>query len=510
MEHSTNNKRIAKNTLFLYFRMLITMGVSLYTSRVVLNALGVENFGIYNVVGGVVVLFSFLNNAMSTASQRFLSFELGKNDTNELKRVFSMSMTAHISIVLLVLLLAETVGLWFLNTQINIPDGKMNDANLVYQCSILTTCIGIIQVPYHASIIAYEKMSFFAYISIIEVTFKLAVAFLIIYINFDTLKIYSVLICLVSFCMLLLYRFYCKRKIDVCSYNFFWNSKLYKSLMSFSGWSLFGSVAVVGANQGVNMLLNIFYGVVVNAAMGIANQVNGAFNSFVSNFQTAFKPQIVKFYAVGDKKKLEQLIFRSSRFSFLLLFTLTVPIMLNIDFLLKIWLKTVPEYADVFCNLTIIASLLETLSAPLWITMQATGRIKKYQICISTVIGLNPLFAYFFLKNGFSPVVVLMVKIPIDVVCLAIRLLFVQSNINVKIFSFVKNVLYRVVLIVLIVLPLPYLLSKHYIGWIGLFLTSLSFLFLVFLVIYFIGFTKPERNAVNRLIYHRLSVKSKK
>jgi O-antigen/teichoic acid export membrane protein len=499
-----NNKRIAKNTMLLYFRMLITIGVSLYTSRIVLNALGVEDFGIYNVVGGVVVLFSFFNNAMSTATQRFLSFELGKNDIEEVKRTFSMSMTAHASIVILVILLAETVGLWFLNMHMNIPDGKMNAANWVYQFSILATCIGIIQVPYNASIIAYEKMSFFAYISIIEVIFKLLVAFLLVYISFDKLKIYSILICFVSFFTFLLYRFYCKRKIEVCTYHFFWDRALYKRLMSFSGWSLFGSVAVVGANQGVNILLNIFYGVVVNAAMGIANQVNSVLNKFVSNFQTAFQPQIVKFYAAGDTKSLEQLIFRSSKFSFLLLFTLTFPIMLNVDFVLKIWLKTVPECTSVFCNLIIISSLLESLAAPLWMTMQATGKIKKYQLYISTAIGLNLLFAYIFLKNGFPPYIVLVIKVAIDVLCFIIRLLFVQSYVDVRISQFIKTVLYRVFPIVIVILPLPYFLSKYYVEWKGLILSSLSFFILEVFLVYLIGFTKQERKTINRFVVNKL------
>ena len=283
---SVNGKRVAKNTMMLYIRMLLIMAVSLYTSRIVLKVLGVEDFGIYNIVAGIVVLFSFLNSAMSSATQRFLSFELGRGDINEVRRVFSMSMTAHISIALLILLFAETVGLWFLNTQINIPVDRVGAANWVYQFSILTFCIQIIRVPYNASIIAYERMTFYAYISIIEVVLKLLIVFLLVYFDFDKLKIYSVLIFLITLVICLSFKYFCCKTFPICRYNFFWNASLYKKIMSFSGWSLFGSVANVGSQQGMNILLNIFYGVSINAAMGIANQVSQAVYNFVYKFHS--------------------------------------------------------------------------------------------------------------------------------------------------------------------------------------------------------------------------------
>ncbi len=333
--HSSKTKQIAKNTSLLYFRMLITMIVTLYTSRIVLNTLGIEDFGIYNIIGGVIILFTFLNVAMSNTTQRFLSFELGRNDMEQLKKTFSMSMTAHISIALIVFLLSETVGLWFINTQLNIPAERMNAANWVYQFSILTFVFQIIRVPYNASIIAYERMSFYAYISIIEVILKLAVVFLLQKGGFDKLIFYSILLFIVSIIILYAYKVYCNKKFKISRYYFFWDGSLYKNIMSFSGWSLMGSVASISANQGINILLNIFFGVAVNAAMGIANQVNGALNSFVVNFQTAFKPQIVKSYAEGDKKYLTQLILQTSKFSFFLFFIVSIPILLNTEFALK-------------------------------------------------------------------------------------------------------------------------------------------------------------------------------
>jgi O-antigen/teichoic acid export membrane protein len=499
-----NNKRIAKNTIFLYFRMLIMMGVSLYTSRIVLNALGVEDYGIYNVVGGVVVLFSFLNNAMSSATQRFLSFELGRNDINELKRVFAMSMTVHISIVLLVVVLAETVGLWFLNTQMNIPPERMNAANWVYQFSILTTGVGFIRVPYSASIIAYEKMSFYAYVGIAEALLKLSVAFWLVYISYEKLKLYAVLIFLVTICVFYIYKFYCNRNIATSKYSFFWDMRLYEKLMSFSGWSLFGSVANVSAGQGVNILLNIFHGVVVNAAMGIANQVNGALNHFVSNFQTAFKPQIVKLYAAGEKQQLEQLIYRSSKYSFFLLFVLSVPILLNIDFVLKIWLKTVPQYAGIFCTMILICSLLESLSGPLWMSVQATGKIKKYQIVISSAIALNIILSYIFLKLGAFPPIVLFIKVLVDVLCFSIRLVFIQNFGILKIANFFKYVLWKIIAIVIISIPLPFFIHKHYTEWQGLFFTSSVFLVIMIFSVYYVALTKQEKKVIVSFVYRKI------
>jgi O-antigen/teichoic acid export membrane protein len=484
--------------------MLLTMGVSLYTSRVVLNTLGVEDFGIYNVVGGVVVLFSFINGAMSTATQRFLSFELGRNDIEETKRVFSMSMTVHFSIVFFVILLAETIGLWFLNTQMNIATDRMNAANWVYQFSILTTCVGIMQVPYNASIIAHEKMSFYAYIGIVEVVFKLLVAGLVIYISFDKLKIYSGLIFLVAICIFFIYKFFCNKKLEICNYHFFLDSSLYKKLMSFSGWSLFGSVATMSSNQGVNILLNIFYGVTVNASMGIANQVNGAINSFVNNFQTAFRPQIVKSYAAQEQKSLEQLIYRTSKMSFLLLFALTFPVMINIDFVLKIWLKTVPNYAATFCNIIQICALVEAISAPLWMTVQATGKIKKYQLWISSALGLNIILSYIFLKMGYSPEIVLKIKLFVYALCLIIRMIFMQSFGIFRINSFAKNVLWRVLWIVVITIPIPFLIHKYYTAWAGLILTSLSFFLFMLFSVYFIGFTNSERKTIKYLVMNKI------
>lgn len=504
--YTANNKRIAKNTLYLYFRMLLIMGVTLYTSRIVLNALGVEDFGIYNIVGGVVILFSFINNALSSATQRFLNFEIGRGDVLGTKRVFSISLTIHLFVALFVVLLAETVGLWFLNTQMNIPAERMAAANWVYQFSILTVCISFVQIPYYASVVAYEKMSFFAYIAIIEVILKLLIVVLLIYVGFDKLRLYSILTFLVAVLVFACYKYYCNTRLDISRYQYFWDKILFSKLLNFSGWMLFGAAAGVSATQGVNILLNIFYGVTVNAAMGISTQVNSAVNKFVSNFQTAFMPQITKLYAIGDFEHLRKLIGQSSRFSFLLLFALACPLMLNIDFVLKLWLKTVPEYSSVFCILILIYSLVEAASKPVGLAIHATGKVKFYNIVMSIALLMNIIFSFIFLRLGFSPNVVLVINVCVGILCFAIRLLFAGYYKVLKIAEFIRSVIFRIVCISVFVVPVPLYISRYYNQWIGFFVTSSIFLCLFTVVVYFIGLTRSEKEGVLKAIKAKIFI----
>lgn len=505
MPNSENNKRIAKNTLLLYFRMFLIMGVTLYTSRVVLSTLGVKDFGIYNIVGGIVVLFSFLNTAMTSATQRFLNFEMGRGGNDDVSRVFSMSMTAHLSIVVFIIILSETIGLWFLNSQLNIPAERINAANWVYQFTILTFCIQIIRVPYNASIIAYEKMSFYAYVGVFEVVMKLCVVFSLLYFGRDKLKLYALLTCGVSFVVLIFYKIYCNKVFPISKYNYFWDATLYKKLMSFSGWSLFGSLANVGAQQGLNILLNIFFGVTVNAAMGIANQVSGAINGFVSNFQIAFKPQIIKSYASNDKTYFMNLIFQSSKFSYYLLLLLSLPILINTDYILEIWLKNVPEYSVSFCRLIILFLLIDAISAPLWMSIQATGKIRNYQILMGTLIILNFPLAYIFLKLGFQPESVLIVRLLIHLLTFFARIIYLKSRIGLPAKRYIQEVIVVVSIVTLLALPLP-LIINHYIlsDWTGLVATTIISLLSTALSIYFWGLKKNEREIFNRMITSKI------
>ena len=502
---SENNKRIAKNTAMLYIRMLLIMAVTLYTSRVVLEVLGVEDFGIYNIVGGVVVLFSFINNAMATATQRFLNFELGRNDIKEVGRVFSMSMTAHISIALLVLFLAETIGLWFLLTQMNIPDGRMKAAVWCYQFSILTTCVQIIRVPYNACIIAYERMSFYAYISILEVILKLLIVFLLSIGGFDKLILYSILMFLVTVAVCYAYKIVCNRNFNISRYSFFWDKILYKKLMSFSGWSLFGSAANVGAQQGLNILLNIFCGVTVNAAMGIANQVSGAIYSFVYNFQVAFNPQIVKSYAIGDKEYFERLIFQASKFSFFLLFLISLPLLLECDFVLSVWLKEIPKYSVLFIKLILIYLMIDAISAPLWISVQAIGDIRNYQILMSFLILLNLPLGYLALYYDLQPASVLVIRVSVNMFTYIVRIIYLKKRISFPIWKYMKEVLGVAFLVVILSTPIPLFINKFHSSWQGFVMTTTVSIFCVLIATFFLGFTKGERIYIENIIRRRFN-----
>jgi O-antigen/teichoic acid export membrane protein len=320
MTISEDSNRIAKNTIFLYFKMFLTMGVSLYTSRVVLNTLGVTDFGIYNVVGGVVMMFSFLNASMSSATHRFLSFELGKKDFVEFNKVFSTSLNIHAIIAFSILILAETIGLWFLNAHLNIPAERIGAASWVYQFSIFSLMVVILNVPYNATIIAHERMSAYAYISIIDVILQLIIVFILVCFGFDKLKLYAVLGFCASSISRILTKMYCKRNFYESKYRYFYDKSLYKTLLNYAGWNLFGNLAAVTFNQGINILLNIFFGPSINAARGIAYQVNGAVNGFVSNFQMAMSPQLVKSYAANERRYMHHLIIQGSNYSFFLFF----------------------------------------------------------------------------------------------------------------------------------------------------------------------------------------------
>lgn len=493
----SNNKRIAKNTIFLYIRMLILMLVSLYTSRVVLAALGVEDYGIYNVVGGIVVLFTFINNAMITSTQRYLNFELGKNDLQQAKKVFSVSLNIHIFIALIVLLLAETVGLWFLNTTIQYPEARDFAVQVTYQLSILTTCVKIIRAPYNAAIVAHERMSFYAYLSIFEAILQLGIVFMLMSYSADRLILYSILLCFVAIVVNLCYYAYCRKTFTICKYKLYKDKTLYKQLLSFSGWSLFGGVANMGASQGLNMLLNVFFGVTVNAAMGIASQVNMAVTNFVGSFQTAFNPQIVKSYAAGEKSYFINLILRTSKYSYFLLFVISLPIYICCEEVLALWLKEVPDYTISFCRLMIIFSLLDAIQGPLWVSVQATGKIRNYQILMSIIILANLPLSYLFLKMGFQAEVVLFIRCMLNFFILFVRLWYLK-----RLYSFPgSRYLLEVITPVLLVSGLSYCIIKFfpinsYSGLFKVIFVTIISLLANMMLIYSIGLDKKEKKIV--------------
>lgn len=500
-DNSANNKRIAKNTLMLYIRMLLIMGVNLYTSRIILQALGVDDFGLYNIVGGVVVLFTFVNNAMVASTQRFLNYELGRNNPEEAQKVFSASLSIHFAIAAIFLILAETVGLWFLNTYIQIPSGRETAANWVYQFTIVTSIINIIRTPYNASIIAHERMSFYAYISIIEVVLKLLVVYLV-YLFADRLISYAALIMIVTFAVFGGYYLFCRKNFSICQYKFEYNKHRYRSIASFSGWSLFGSTANMGAQQGLNILLNIFFGVAINAAMGIANQVCNAIYYFVSNFQTAFNPQIVKTFAAKRHDDFHNLIYNTSRYSFFLLFALALPISIYCPEILNLWLTDVPEYATEFCVIMIISSLFDALSGPLWMSVYASGKIKSYQITISFLLSSTLIFAYFVATLGYNPIFVLWAKPLISVIIYLYRIQYCYKKLGLNIVKYSKSVLSKCLLTTLVSVILALLLStflEH--THIHLLIKVTISLFTIILCIFLLGLTLTEK----RLIYKNIN-----
>lgn len=450
-----NNKRIAKNTLLLYFRMLLMMFVTLFTSRVVLDKLGVTDYGIYNVVGGVVAMLGFLNSSMSNAVQRYLSFEIGKNNEAGVNRIFNVSLFAHAGIAVFVFVVMEIVGVWYLNTHMNIPAERMDAANWVLQCSIFTTLFTIVQVPYNAIIISKEQMGIYAYISILEVVLKLLVVYMLAIGNFDKLKLYSVLIMVVTIGIVMIYRFYCTRKYKEAKFKFIKDWNLLKQIVGFASWNMLGELAWVFTGQGVNIILNSFFGPVVNAARGLAEQVNGAVNRFVANFQTAVNPQLIKNYASDQLGEMKTLLFRSTRFSYYLLLSLSLPIILKMDFILHLWLKEVPDYTTGFCQLVLVSSLVSTLSNLLAQVARAYGKIRNYQIIVSIFLFLNFPLSYIVLKFGGSPLSTMFVNIGINAMLLFVRLRLTNRMIQMTYGSFIRNVLFPVIIVTAVALVIP-------------------------------------------------------
>ena len=493
-----NNKRIAKNTLLLYFRMLFMMAVSLFTSRVILNTLGVEDYGINNVVGGVVAMFSVLSGSMSSSISRFITFELGKGDNKRLKTVFSTGINIQLGMSLIILLVAEAVGVWFLNYKMNIPEERMYAANWVFQCSILTFILGLLSVPYNAAIIAHEKMSAFAYISIIEVTLKLIIVYLLTISPFDRLITYSILFMLVGLFIRLIYGYYCKRHFEECTYHFVYDKAILKSMTSFAGWNFLGNGAYMLNTQGVNILMNMYFGVAVNAARGVATQVDAALKQFVNNFTTAVNPQITKSYAQGDLEYMHKLVCRSAKFSAFLMMFFAVPIILETDTILSIWLKTVPDYAAIFLRWIIFSSFADTVLANALVTsMLATGKIKRYQIVVTTIGCVVFPLSWIAFKFGFPPQTGYIIYFVVYCILVYVRLYLLKDMIKMPMSLYGKLVLVKVVPVMLISFLIPgiliYLMPS---GLIRLLLVCVISVLTIITTEYFLGLTRKEQSFV--------------
>lgn len=457
---SVNNQRIAKNTLLLYLRMLFIMAVQLYTSRVVLNTLGVVDYGLYNVVGGVITMFVFLNRAMVTSTQRYITFELGKGNLERLKVVFTTCVQIHAIISLIIVILGETVGLWFLYEKMVIPPERFTAALWVYQLSILTMCIQIMSVPYNSDIIAHERMGVFAAISVVEVILRLAVVYLLVIGNYDKLIFYAFLIAVVQIFIRLLYTNYCHRHFCESKLVKAFDRSLAKELGKFMGWNIWGNLAAMLFGTGLNLLLNVFFGPMVNAARAIAVQVETAIAHFSSNFLMAVNPQITKLYAQEDLKEMHELIFRASKFTFFLLFALSLPVIMETGPILTIWLKIVPDHTIVFLRLLLGIAVIDSVARPLMTAAAATGDVKRYQILISCILLSIVPIAYVVLRLGGSPESVYVVHLVIAIIAFLARLWVIKPMIRLSIRQYFSSVILRCALVLAVSIPLC-LLVKH-------------------------------------------------
>lgn len=498
IDSSQNNKRIAKNTLLLYVRMLFLMVVSLFTSRVILNTLGVEDFGIYNVVGGIVAMFTIISGSLTSAISRFLTFELGKGDKEKLKTIFSTSVNIQLGLSAIIILIGEIVGIWFLNNQMNIPAERMMAANYILQCSLGIFVLNLLSVPYNASIIAHEKMGAYAYISILDIVLKLAVAYAIMLSPVDRLISYGVLLLAESIIIRLIYGLYSKRNFEECTYHLIYDKAVLKKMVSFAGWNFLGVTAGTLNTQGVNILMNVYFGVAVNAARGIAVQASAAISQFVQSFTTAVNPQITKSYAAGDMTYMHTLVCQSSKFSAYLFLLMAIPLSVETSEIFEIWLKNPPEYAVLFFRLSLLGTLMDSvLSNSLMTAIFATGDIKKYQVYVTICGGMVFPLTWLAYLMGASPDSTYIIYFIIYCVVLYVRLHVIQQKVHLQIKEYARRVLVKfipvAVLSYLVPISIAYLMPASF-G--RILITTIVSVVITCAIIYSIGLTIGERNMV--------------
>lgn len=500
---SVNTKKIAQNTLLLYIRMLLLLVVSLYTSRVILKVLGIDDYGIYNLIAGFVTFLTFISNSLVSAMQRYFNVALGKNDLQNYKEVFSMSINILALFSCLILILGETVGLWFVMNHLNIPPNRYEASIWVYQLSLLTFVVNTLRTPYHASIIAHERMSFYAYISLAEVFLRLGMVFLLTIMPGDHLIMYSIVYLFVIALVNAIYMIYCRNKFQVCSYKYKKDKELFKDLLNFSGWSLMGQASVVVKNQGEAIFINKFFSVAANAAMGVATQVAGALELFVSNFQTAFNPQLIQSYASKDLDIHKKLLFRASKFSYFLLLIFLIPVVTHIDFILNLWLAEVPKYTNYFVAFILISYLFNAIGTPFVTSLFATGAIKRYQISLGIIFLSGLTIVYFALFFGAEPYSVSIVAIFIQMVLLVFRLYFTHRHIGFSYRQFGAEVLVPVVMVtILSIIPSIILKGLSTNIWQGV-LSIIIEMACTGLLILFLGMSNSERNYIIKTIKQR-------
>lgn len=504
----SNSRRITKNMMSLFFRMFVTVIVSLYTSRVVLDVLGISDYGLYSVVGGVVALFSFMSASMASSTQRFLNFEKGKGDSLRVEKLFGTSRYVHILLAVVLLIFVEVIGLWILNYKLSIPIERVDAANWIFHLSTASLAISIMNVPYRAAIIANEKMEVFAVLSILEALLKLIIAFSISLFPGDKMIWYGVLILGSTLIVNISYTFYSRRKFPECRGSIERDALFLKSIMTFSSWTLMSGLSVVLRNQGVSILLNIFFGTIVNAAQGIAIQISTIITGFAANFTQAVNPQIVKDYAAGKLEQMHAIVMFSSRISFILLFLVAFPVFVEADFLLKIWLREVPEYTILFTRLILIQVLVESFASVHSTAQGATGKVKLYHFVLSLVGMINLPASYLLLKNGVAPYAVLIVAIIVSAVISIIRLFFLRRSIRLSLKRYLFDVGFRCFGVFTITAPLPLILKINLSNtmWNAIAICALS-VALIIVSSFFVGMKTEERNSVVLKIKAKLNLR---
>lgn len=509
MESSSEgrNRKIVKNTLMLYIRMFFIMFVSLYTSRIILEALGIDDYGIYNVVGGLVTAFSLLTSSLSSIGARFINFHLGKNNIDRVKDVVSNTINIQIYLSLIVFVVSETLGLWFLNNKLLIPESRLVAANWVYQLSVITFIIKLLSVPYNSLIIAHEKMSIFAYLAILEVVLQLGLVYLLLVLHTDRLIFYAAFMLFLAAIVTLIYFLYCRRNFEECCYRTHIDIGLFKEMSSFAGWNFIGTASGVFRNQGVDIIINLFFGITINAARGIAAQINNAVMKFAQNFMTALNPQITQTYAAEDWSRLHALVVNGVLMSYYLLWIICVPIYFEMDLVLRIWLEEVPPMSSSFSKLQIIISLIAVLSSTNITAMLATGNIKKYQIIVGTISLLNFPLSFAVLKLGYSASSTYLVAIFVEVVCLFARLIISRSLLKSSITEFCKRVIIRVLLVSTVSVIVPILII-HLMpeNILRLVVVSVGSMLWSMFVIYFLGVDSGQRNKIKSFISAKFKI----
>ena len=498
---SANNKRIAKNTILLYFRTILLMLITLYTSRVILDQLGVEDYGIYNVIGGVVAMFSVISSSLSSAISRFITFELGKGDMRQLRVIFSTSINIQVAISLIILFIGEIVGVWFLKYKMSIPIERLTAANWVLQCSLITFCINLISVPYNALIIAHERMSAFAYISILEALLKLGICYILTASAFDKLITYAILMVVVSLIVRLIYGVYCGRNFKESHYLWVHKKNIIREMSKFAGWSFVSNTAWIFNTQGINILVNLFFGVALNAARGIASQVEGAVMMFVRNFATALNPQITKYYASDNLQDMYSLMCRGTKFTLYLTLIMLLPLILETEYILQLWLKQVPPYTAIFVRLALIGSAINNIGNTCFTACQAKGDMKKFSLVVTSIGFLVFPLTWLVFKIGFPAesmyIVYIIVYSAVSIACM----LLTRHLVKLPMSMFLHKALLPSAFITILASIIPiFVYTQMEMGSPRFFVSCITSIISCLLVIYLVGLTTGERVIVKQYI----------